>query len=310
MPTQHLQTFSLSDLSLAEEIIDTDYGTADVGGDTGHTPCAVDETATNAATPPAGDNAARNLSIDFAYTLSLGYHKEEYYLLILADGVEMLGCAPTNLDRDLHTFGSYCIGHLTRESKLVENTTLDDRDFEGAFLMSDHSTPTFWMWSFKFNKPMKMCDGNFDPAYPFRDPSVLQHPGDLSHGDICAMHAADCGFDQDNVSIPHYDLRSHAALVHDAPSHAASIERRQQVDASDVRGDENAPQEQTHARTHHSPQLAAAASPASATQIYAAPSVLTRKDYRGWTLGMHLPAHAKLELLSDIQPGRALVHHQ
>ena len=53
-----------------------------------------------------------------------------------------------------------------------------------------------------------------------------------------------------------------------------------------------------------------AAPPASATQIYTAPSVLTRKDYRGWTLGMHVPAHAELELLSDIQPGRALVHHQ
>ena len=75
-------------------------------------------------------------------------------------------------------------------------------------------------------------------------------------------------------------------------------------------GDANAPQGQTRARTHQSPQLAAAAPPSSATQIYTAPSVLTRKDYRGWTLGMHVPAHAELELLSDIQLGRALVHHQ
>ena len=58
-----------------------------------------------------------------------------------------------NLDRDLHAFGSYCIGHLPRESKLVENTNLDDRGLEGAFLMSDHSTPTFWMWNFKFKNP-------------------------------------------------------------------------------------------------------------------------------------------------------------
>jgi len=42
MPTQHTQTFSLSDLSLAEEIVDTDNGTANVGGDTEHTPCAVE----------------------------------------------------------------------------------------------------------------------------------------------------------------------------------------------------------------------------------------------------------------------------
>jgi len=66
----------LSDLSLAEEIVDTDNDTADVGGDTERTPRAVDESATDAATPPAGDNAARNLSIDFAYALSLGYYKE------------------------------------------------------------------------------------------------------------------------------------------------------------------------------------------------------------------------------------------
>ena len=91
MPTQHTQTFSLSDLSLAEEIVDTDTdSTANVGGDTEHTPCAVDESATDAATPPAGDNAARNLSIDFAYALSLEYHREEYYLLIHANGVEIL----------------------------------------------------------------------------------------------------------------------------------------------------------------------------------------------------------------------------
>jgi len=60
MPTQHTQTFSLSDLSLAEEILDTDDSTADVEGDTGRTPCAVDESATDAATPPAGDNTARS----------------------------------------------------------------------------------------------------------------------------------------------------------------------------------------------------------------------------------------------------------
>ena len=51
MPTQHTQTLSLSDLSVAEEIIDTDNGTADVGGDAEHTPCPVDKSAPDAATP-------------------------------------------------------------------------------------------------------------------------------------------------------------------------------------------------------------------------------------------------------------------
>jgi len=52
------------------------------------------------------------------------------------------------------------------------------------------------------------------------------------------------------------------------------------VDASNVIGDANALQGQTCTRIHHSPQLTAAASLASATQIYAAPSLYTRKDYQ------------------------------
>jgi len=82
------------------ELIDTDHGTADVGGDTGHTSCAVDKSAVDAATPPEGDNAARNLSIDFAHALSQAYHKD--YLLIHADGVEMLWCAPTTSHAQPH----------------------------------------------------------------------------------------------------------------------------------------------------------------------------------------------------------------
>ena len=65
---------------------------------------------------------------------------------------------------------------------------------------------------------MKMCDGIFNPTHPFRDPSILQYSGHLSHEDIFAMHVADGGFDQDDVSVPKYDLRSHAAQVHDAPA--------------------------------------------------------------------------------------------
>ena len=39
-------------------------------------------------------------------------------------------------------------------------------------------------------------------------------------------------------------------------------------------------------------------------------AVATRKDYHGWTLGMHVPAHAEIELLSDLQLAKALVHQQ
>jgi len=56
------------------------------------------------------------------------------------------------------------------------------------------------------------------------------------------MYEADGGVDLDDVSVSQYDLRSRAAPLHDAPSHAASIEHQQQVDASNVIGDANAPQ--------------------------------------------------------------------
>jgi len=62
-----------------------------------------------------------------------------------ANGIALWKCVGSEcqliaiLDRDLHAFGGYCIGHLPRESELVENTTLDDHGLEGAFLMSHSS---------------------------------------------------------------------------------------------------------------------------------------------------------------------------
>jgi len=137
MPTQHTQTFSLSSLLLAEEIVDTENDTVNVGGDTEHKPCAVDKSPTDAATPPAGDNAARNLSIDFAYALSLGCHKEEYYLLIHADGVEMLWCAPTTSRAQHHKLIQEFLNYSGIEVRSIR--------FDNAmeFSQSDH----FKSWS-------------------------------------------------------------------------------------------------------------------------------------------------------------------
>ena len=56
--------------------------------------CAAAPVTTQHASVP-GAPPARNLSIDFAHTLSVGYFKEEYYLLIHADGIELAWCAPT-----------------------------------------------------------------------------------------------------------------------------------------------------------------------------------------------------------------------
>ena len=69
-------------------------------------------------TPPAGDNTARNLSIDFAYALSLGYRKEEYYLLIHADTVEMLWCAPNTSRAQPHELIQEFLNYLGHSSML------------------------------------------------------------------------------------------------------------------------------------------------------------------------------------------------
>jgi hypothetical protein len=79
-------------------------------------------------------------------------------------------------DRDLRVFGSLCYGHLPKEHRLVENKTMDDRGLEGAFLMNDNDTPTFWLWSFKLRKPVNVRDGVFYDLMifsRFKTPSCL-----------------------------------------------------------------------------------------------------------------------------------------
>eukprot|EP00961_Rhodomonas_salina_P267281 3611635-Rhodomonas_salina.1 len=50
-------------------------------------------------------------------------------------------------------WGSYMIGHLSREHPLVkEDTTHEDLALEGAFLGWNLTTPTFWMWSFRLRQ--------------------------------------------------------------------------------------------------------------------------------------------------------------
>jgi hypothetical protein len=67
-----------------------------------------------------------------------------------------------DLERDRHVFGSYVTGHLPREHPHVADTTHDDLAEEGVFLGNDlthtHTTPTFWLRSFKHKKTMRMSD--------------------------------------------------------------------------------------------------------------------------------------------------------
>mgnify|MGYP003316596728 FL=1 len=76
-----------------------------------------------------------------------------------------------NLKRDRHVFGSYVTGHLPREHPHVADTTHDDRA-EGVFLGNDLTTPTFWLWSFKHRKAMRLSDPkHFDHCLLYTSPS-------------------------------------------------------------------------------------------------------------------------------------------
>ena len=97
-----------------------------------------------------------------------------------------------DLQRDRHVFGSYVTGHLPREHPNVADTTHDDRAEEGVFLGNDLTTPTFWLWSFKHRKAMRLSDPkHFDHILPFLQPADVHHSIPLSSADIVRMHAHD-----------------------------------------------------------------------------------------------------------------------
>jgi len=89
-----------------------------------------------------------------------------------------------DLERDRHVFGSYVTGHLPREHPHVADTTHDDRAEEGVFLGNDLTTPTFWLWSFKHKKAMRMSDPkHFDHILPFLQPADVHHTIPLTDDD-------------------------------------------------------------------------------------------------------------------------------
>jgi hypothetical protein len=83
-------------------------------------------------------------------------------------------------------------GHLPREHPHVADTTHDDRAEEGVFLGNDLTTPTFWLWSFKHKKTMRMSDPkHFDHILPFLQPADVHHTIPLTAQEVVRMHAKD-----------------------------------------------------------------------------------------------------------------------
>jgi hypothetical protein len=47
------------------------------------------------ATPPLPANTPLGLHIDYAYTITMGYHKEKYYLILVVDGIDFVWAQST-----------------------------------------------------------------------------------------------------------------------------------------------------------------------------------------------------------------------
>jgi hypothetical protein len=61
-----------------------------------------------------------------------------------------------------------------------------------VFLGNDLTTRTFWLWSFKHKKAMRMSDPkHFDHILPFLQPADVHHAIPLTVQEVVCMHAKD-----------------------------------------------------------------------------------------------------------------------
>ena len=211
-----------------------------------------------------------------------------------------------NLKRDRHVFGSYVTGHLPREHPHVADTTHDDRAEEGIFLGNDLTTPTFWLWSFRHRKAMRMSDPkHFDHILPFLQPADVHHAIALSSADVVQMHAID-----DAAASTGGELAGDALA---APSTDSRALRTRALPATPDSGE---PLEQAQARVsgehdHVSP-LSDSGEQARVTgrESARATNDLSLKDHKAFKHGRDVPSSAQLQYLKPGILAQALVHHK
>ena len=213
-----------------------------------------------------------------------------------------------DLERDRHVFGSYVTGHLPREHPHVADTTHDDRAEEGVYLGNDLTTPTFWLWSFRHRKAMRLSDPkHFDHILPFLQPADVHHSIPLDSDDIGRMHAID---DAATLEAGEHDMHTHD--VEEAPD--AGEQDAGEPDAGEC--DAAAEMRRvTRARTH-------AVKPGPLTdsgeqaQVQEKESVkapakhLSLKDHKHFKHGRDVPPEAQLQYLKPGIFAQALVHHK
>jgi hypothetical protein len=201
-----------------------------------------------------------------------------------------------DLDRDSHVFGSYVTGHLPREHPHVADTTHDDRAEEGVFLGNDLTTPTFWLWSFRHRKAMRLSDPkHFDHVLPFLQPADVHHAIPLTGQDILRMHAAD-----------DVNLNDSSA---EAESPDAGEFNAGERDISDIPSDD-APRI-TRARARVVEEHPSADS-GEKTQVQDGESAkcLTLKEHKALRHGRDVTPEAQLQYLKPGILAQALVHHK
>mmetsp|Transcript_30789 Transcript_30789/g.63725 ORF Transcript_30789/g.63725 Transcript_30789/m.63725 type:complete len:429 (+) Transcript_30789:837-2123(+) len=208
-----------------------------------------------------------------------------------------------SLHSDLHPFGCYLIGKLPREHPAVKNTTLSDRGLEGAFLGWDLSTPTVWLWSFRLRKPVQLHDPVFyDHLFPFDDPSCLINK-DMTADDVNEMHQQGDVLFEEGTHLP--DTPDEELTESDEEEEPFSTPPTQPCEP--VRRPK--PTQQLPA-LDPTPSPSPAPRPVTRSQTPPpVPAPVSGETQPGETLGSQ-PESASLDVLSDKQLGRAVVHHK
>ena len=200
-----------------------------------------------------------------------------------------------DLERDRHVFGSYVTGHLPREHPHVVDTTHDDRAEEGVFLGNDLTTPTFWLWSFKHRKAMRLSDPkHFDHILPFLQPADVHHVIPLTGQDILRMHAAD-------------DAHLNGCLAESEPPDAGEQTRRPITRARRVVTEHSFPDSGEKAQVHDEES-----EKGLKAQVHNGESDkgLTLKEHKSLKHGRDVTPDAQLQYLKPAILAQALVHHK
>ena len=204
-------------------------------------------------------------------------------------------------ERDHHRFGSYVTGHLPRAHPLVVNETLDDRALEGVWLGNDTTTPSFWMYSFKLKKVVRMSDPqHFDHLLPFLHPDDIHHKIDLTPEEIMRMHSED---GSEESLEP--DKRTSSRRLRQRPGES-TLEGSK---PGELEPGESVPEpgKSEKKASSQSPNLVSGET-GSCTQ--GETKIGDLKIYKKWKKGQDVPVWAEIEFLKPQQLAQALVHYQ